>query len=293
MFGTDSTAKYYSNSNIKITSLDYDSIFKKIKEGFFGLVINVSVPNKIRKNDKTNGYHVRRLSIDYGVDVIINIKCVKLYIDSVVSYFNSFKKIGDCDLKTTDRYIKLPMLIDMHVHVREPGGEQKETWETCSRAAVKGGNGLICAMPNTNPSCTNIEVYNMVNNIAKTKSICDYMLFMGADGENWKDLENMESKVCAIKFYLNETFSNLKINDISVLRKYFIHCPDTMLMCFHAEVEMVGVVLYLASIFKKRVHICHISRKEEIEMIRDAKENGLDVTCEVTPHHLFHVTGDC
>jgi carbamoyl-phosphate synthase/aspartate carbamoyltransferase/dihydroorotase len=60
-----------------------------------------------------------------------------------------------------------------------------------------------------------------------------------------------------------------------------------MLMCFHAEVEMVGVVLYLASIFKKRVHICHISKKEEVEMIKDAKENGIDVTCEVTPHHLF------
>ena len=110
---------------------------------------------------------------------------------------------------------------------------------------------------------------------------------MGADGENYKDLDKMNSKVCAIKFYLNETFSNLKINDISVLRQYFIYCPDNMLMCFHAEVEMVGVVLYLASIYKKRVHICHISRKEEVEMIRDAKENGLRVTCEVTPHHLF------
>ena len=50
------------------------------------------------------------------------------------------------------------MLIDMHVHVREPGGEQKETWDTCSHAALKGGNGLICAMPNTNPSCTNIDI---------------------------------------------------------------------------------------------------------------------------------------
>ena len=54
-------------------------------------------------------------------------------------------------VKTTHRYYKLPMLIDMHVHVREPGDEQKETWDTCSRAALKGGNGLICAMPNTKP----------------------------------------------------------------------------------------------------------------------------------------------
>ena len=60
-------------------------------------------------------------------------------------------------------------------------------------------------------------------------------------------------------------------------------------MCFHSEVEMVGVVLYLACIYKKRVHICHVSRRDEIEMIRDAKEAGIDVTCEVTPTFVLWV----
>ena len=287
LFGTEGTAKYYRDKGIKIVSLDNDTICNYIKEGKFGLVINLSIPNKIRKNEKTNGYFIRRLSIDYSIPIIINIKCAKLYVDSLVFHYDKAKNISKFDVKLSNRYIKLPMCIDMHVHVREPGDEQKETWETCSKAAIKGGNGLICAMPNTKPSCTNIEIYNFVNHIAQTNSVCDYMIFMGADGENYKDLDIMNSKVCAIKFYLNETFSNLKINNISVLRKYFIHCPDNMLMCFHAEVEMVGVVLYLCSIYKKRVHICHISKKEEIEMIKDAKDNGLEVTCEVTPHHLF------
>jgi carbamoyl-phosphate synthase / aspartate carbamoyltransferase / dihydroorotase len=288
IYGTYGTANYYSESNINVIGLDNDEIYNKIKEGFFGLVINISIPNKIRVlNKKTNGYYIRRLAIDYGISVITNIKCAKLYIESVIKHYNNSIKISDSDVKTTNRYIKLPMLIDMHVHVREPGGEQKETWDTCSKAALKGGNGLICAMPNTNPSCTNEEIYNMVNELAKAKSVCDYMIFLGADGENYKDLEKMNPKVCAIKFYLNETYSTLKINNISVLRQYFIHCPDDMLMCFHSEVEMVGVVLFLASIYKKRVHICHISRKEEIEMIKDAKNNGINVTCEVTPHHLF------
>ena len=288
LYGTHGTANYYSESNVDVIGLDNDDVYNKIKDGFFGLVINISIPNKIRVfNKKTNGYYIRRLAIDYGISVITNIKCAKLYIDSVVHYYNSSIVINDSDVKTTNRYIKLPMLIDMHVHVREPGGEQKETWDTCSKAALKGGNGLICAMPNTNPCCTTEDVYNLVNSLAKSKSVCDYMIFFGADGENYKDLEKMNPKVCAIKFYLNETYSTLKINNISVLRQYFIHCPDDMLMCFHAEVEMVGVVLYLASIYKKRVHICHISRKEEVEMIKDAKANGLNVTCEVTPHHLF------
>ena len=127
-------------------------------------------------------------------------------------------------------------------------------------------------MPNTNPACTNEDVYNLVDKLAKSKSVCDYMIFYGADGENYKDLEKMNPKVCAIKFYLNETYSTLKINNISVLRQYFIHCPDDMLMCFHAEVEMVGVVLYLASIYNRKVHICHLSRKDEIEMCISCKK---------------------
>ena len=65
--------------------------YKNIKEGFFGLVINISISNKIKKNTKTNGYFIRRLSVDYGVAIIINIKCAKLYIDSIVSYYMKFK----------------------------------------------------------------------------------------------------------------------------------------------------------------------------------------------------------
>ena len=84
--------------------------------------------------------------------------------------------VSDCDIQTTHRYVKLPMLIDMRVRVREPGDEHKETWETCSRMALRGGNGLICAMPNTKPSCVNMDIYNMVNKIARSNSVCDYIL---------------------------------------------------------------------------------------------------------------------
>ena len=135
---TQGTALYYNQYGITITSLGESEIFERIKEGFFGLVINISIPNKIRTyREKTSGYFIRRLSIDYGVDVLINIKCAKLYIESITSCYSNSRIIGDSDVQTTDRYIKLPMLIDMHVHVREPGGEQKETWDTCSELLLE------------------------------------------------------------------------------------------------------------------------------------------------------------
>lgn len=103
LYGTIGTSNYYRETNsINIKGIHNEEIFKHIKSGYFGLVINISISSKIRKNNKTNGYFIRRLSIDYGVDVIINIKCAKLYIDSIVSYYDSSKNIGDCDLKITD-----------------------------------------------------------------------------------------------------------------------------------------------------------------------------------------------
>ena len=104
LYGTEGTANYYSESGIEVFGLNNDSINNYIKSGFFGLVINTSIPNKIRNNDKTNGYFIRRLSIDYGVDIIINTKCAKLYIDSIVSYYSNSKSIGDCDVKISDKY---------------------------------------------------------------------------------------------------------------------------------------------------------------------------------------------
>jgi carbamoyl-phosphate synthase / aspartate carbamoyltransferase len=102
LYGTKGTAKYYRDLGINMVGIEKDNIFRIIKEGFFGLVINISIPNKIRNNkEKTNGYFIRRLSIDYGVDILINIKCTKLYIDSIVYFYNDSKKIGDCDAQTT------------------------------------------------------------------------------------------------------------------------------------------------------------------------------------------------
>jgi carbamoyl-phosphate synthase / aspartate carbamoyltransferase len=103
IYGTRGTALYYNKLNISVEELDNETIYNQIKSGFFGLAINLSVPNKIRNNQKTNGYYIRRLCIDYSVDVIINNKCAKLYIDSITSYYDSFKKIDDCDIKISEK----------------------------------------------------------------------------------------------------------------------------------------------------------------------------------------------
>ena len=101
LYGTSGTANYYNKQDINMNTLDNETIYKNIKQGFFGLVINISKPNKIRNNEKTHGYYIRRLCIDYGTDILVNIKCAKLYINSIVNYYDSFKVVELCDYKET------------------------------------------------------------------------------------------------------------------------------------------------------------------------------------------------
>lgn len=106
LYGTQGTSEYYSKQGVNVHSLNKDQIYSNIKDGTFGLVINVSVPNKIRAHkEKTDGYFIRRLSIDYGIDILINTKCAKLYIDSIVSCYNNSKIIGACDFHISDKFL--------------------------------------------------------------------------------------------------------------------------------------------------------------------------------------------
>jgi carbamoyl-phosphate synthase/aspartate carbamoyltransferase/dihydroorotase len=90
-----------------------------------------------------------------------------------------------------------------------------------------------------------------------------------------------------LKIYLNDTFGPLRVEDVPTLRACFQDWPRDMMIVMHAEKQSVAVGIGLAATYARPVHFCHISRREEIELIADAKMRGLMVTCEVTPHHLF------
>lgn len=112
--------------------------------------------------------------------------------------------------------------------------------------------------------------------------------------------------------YLNETFTTLRLNDLTVWNKHLNNWPKRAPLCVHAESQTTAAIIFMASLanrfvyqtdknpyiyLKKNddcrpVHVCHVARKEEILIIKAAKEKGLKVTCEVCPHHLFLSTKD-
>ena len=183
--------------------------------------------------------------------------------------------------------ITLPGLIDVHTHLRVPGGEHKEDFASGTAAALGGGITMILGMPNTSPPLTTPTVLQSARTQAAADSFCDVGLFAGASPEHVEYLPALAPNAVALKIYLNDTFGPLRVEDVPTLRACFQNWPQDKLIAMHAEKQSVAVGIGLAATYNRPVHFCHISRREEIELIADAKMRGLPVTCEVTPHHLF------
>ena len=187
--------------------------------------------------------------------------------------------------------IKLPGLIDPHVHVREPGQTHKEDWDTATSSALAGGVTMILAMPNTKPPIFDASTLDLALSAAKHKARCDYAQFVGAGPDNADILPSLASKAAGLKMYLDSTFGELRLDDMTLWMPHFQNFPKEDPIVLHSESRTMAAGILFAAIYDRPVHIAHISLKEEVLLIKAAKEKGIKVTCEVCPHHLFLAEG--
>lgn len=185
--------------------------------------------------------------------------------------------------------LKLPGLIDPHVHVREPGATHKEDWDSATAAALAGGFTIILAMPNTQPPVTSADRLQETLEAAFTKARCDYAQYLGAGPKNgnWLFPVDLPQRAAGLKMYLDSTYGDLRLDDMRLWTPHFRNWPPDRPLVVHAEKRTLAAAILFAALYERPVHIAHVSRAEEILLIRAAKEKGLPVTCEVTPHHLF------
>ena len=186
--------------------------------------------------------------------------------------------------------IKLPGLIDPHVHVREPGQTHKEDWDSVTQAALAGGVTMILAMPNTKPPIFDEATLDLALDAAKQKARCDYAQFLGAGPDNADIVSSLAPKAAGLKMYLDSTFGELRLDDMTLWIPHFQTYPKEYPIVLHSESRTMAAGILFAAIYDRPIHIAHVSLKEEILLIKAAKEKGIKVTCEVCPHHLFMVS---
>ena len=143
-------------------------------------------------------------------------------------------------------------------------------------------------MPNTNPSVIDKETLNQVKQIASKKAHCDYALMMGASSDNAQDIALLAPQVAGLKMYLNETFTTLRMDKVDDWLPHFKNWPSNAPLCVHAEGRTTSAAILLAHLTSRPIHICHVARKEELMIIKEAKDKGMQgISCEVCPHHLL------
>lgn len=183
--------------------------------------------------------------------------------------------------------IKLPGLIDPHVHLREPGATHKEDFDSGTASALAGGVTMVLAMPNTQPPIFDETTLDIALNAGTAKARCDFAQFIGAGPGNAQEAGRLANRAAGLKMYLDSTFGELRLDDMTLWMEHFRAWPGNTPIVTHSESRSMGAAILMAAMFNKPVHIAHISLKEEILVIKEAKERGIQVTCEVCPHHLF------
>ncbi|ESO92555.1 hypothetical protein LOTGIDRAFT_190512 [Lottia gigantea] len=310
LFASMGTADFYNEHGFKVKGVDWPyedtdqlnhngveqrTIANYLAENMFHLVINLPLRNGGSHRASTfitQGYRTRRMAVDYSVPLITDVKCVKMIVEALRILREPPAVKTHIDCISSQKVFRLPGLIDVHVHVREPGATYKEDWASATAAAIAGGITLILAMPNTNPPTVDQAAFNVTKNCAQKGARCDYGIFVGASSDNYQILPQIGPQAAALKMYLNETFTTLKLDSVAVWMKHFENWPKNLPICAHAEGTTTAAIILLADLYKRPVHVCHVARLEEIMVIKAAKEKGLAVTCEVAPHHLFLTAED-
>lgn len=182
--------------------------------------------------------------------------------------------------------IVLPGLIDVHTHLREPGATQKEDFETGTKAAIAGGYTALLDMPNNPIPTISPEALNQKIELATNRIYCDVGFNFGASANNFRILNQVADKVFGLKVYMNHTTGDLLMEDTSALEDVFSKWPKYRIIMVHAEGETLQKAIDLAKKFNTKLHVCHVSTKFQIELIKKAKKD-LEISCEVSCHHLF------
>lgn len=185
------------------------------------------------------------------------------------------------------KIIKLPALIDVHTHLREPGATHKEDFETGTKAAIAGGYTIILDMPNNPTPTISKEALEQKISLAEGRIYADVGFHFGAMLGNFQEFVKVKNQVFGLKVYMNHTTGDLLMEDKEALGNTFKNWIKGKPIMVHAEGETVNLAIELAKRFGQKLHVCHVSLKEQIDAIKKAKDEGMEISCEVSCHHLF------
>lgn len=179
----------------------------------------------------------------------------------------------------------LPGIIDVHTHMRDPGLTHKEDFTSGSKACARGGVTTFIDMPNTIPVTVTEKALMDKKDMLVGRSYVDYGFhFGGSKKDNSEEIKKVLDKVASTKIFLNMSTGDMLIENEKVVENIF---RESKIISVHAEEGMVEKAIEFCKKYDKELYLCHLSKASEIELLKQAKAEGVKVFGEVTPHHLF------
>lgn len=196
-----------------------------------------------------------------------------------------FKNYNDNNIIDANYNYVICGIIDAHTHMREPGLTHKEDFNSGSKAAARGGVTTFLDMPNTIPNTITKENLIQKKSIMIGKSYVDYGFhFGGSKTDNSEDIKSIKNEVASTKIFLNASTGNMLVEDDKILEKLF---EVSKIVTVHAEDKMVDKAIEIAKRVGTILYLCHLSLSSEIDSLKKAKDTGMKIYGEATPHHLF------
>jgi dihydroorotase len=216
--------------------------------------------------------------------------------------------------------IVLPGLVDVHVHFREPGATNKENWHTGSMAALYGGITYVMDMPNNIPPITTVERIKEKRKIAEKKSLVNFGLYAGVGEGNIKQISEIGADANAFKIFMDQSAGELRIDSLEESfvsisktgKNISVHAEDrkiieenlkrykdrndalshALIRSPEAEISAIKKVIQLSKSSGAKLHILHVTTKEGLNVIYQAKKENVNISCETCPHYLFMTQKD-
>ncbi|MCL2224657.1 MAG: dihydroorotase [Defluviitaleaceae bacterium] len=225
-----------------------------------------------------------------GIDAPMNILIEN---GKIISVSEAGNEDADKIIDASDCWV-VPGLIDMHVHLRDPGQLHKETIKTGTRAAAAGGFTTVCCMPNTSPVIDSAETVKYINETAVREGAVRVLpvgsITRGLAGESLSEIQKMkQAGICAISDD-GKTVENPALFVAALKLAKELNLP--VLSHCEPEDEITERDIKLAKETGAKLHICHVSTAKSVELIRAAQKAGQPVTAEVTPHHFTLTQND-
>lgn len=207
-----------------------------------------------------------------------------------IDFDNNFEIYKDSNIIDANYNYVLSGIIDPHAHMRDPGLTHKEDFSSGSKAAARGGVTTFLDMPNTIPNTITKESLEEKKNMMIGKSYVDYGFhFGGSKADNTEEIKQIINKAASTKIFLNASTGNMLVEDDKILYKLF---EASKIVTVHAEEKKVEKAIEIAKQTNTPLYLCHLSLESEINSLKKAKDSGMIIYGEATPHHLFLNTED-